>query len=1435
MLSALLLTPVGHALALDPSGDADTTFSGDGYQGINITLRNTDAGGRGVAVQSDGKILVTGDYWDNGVQRVAVTRFNSDGSVDATFGSGGEVKTVIAGSANDIAFGIAVQSNGRIVVVGSSNPAANENYLVLRYLDNGTLDTSFSGDGIFTLDAALAGNTFDRARGVAVQPDQKIVVIGYSTIGAGDERDAVVFRLNANGTLDTGFSGDGIAYVSTSAGSTVDEGLAVAVTPGGLIYGVGRSANNNASMFRLTTTGALDTSFDGDGIVLFNPSAGSGSRFLAVAIDGLGRPVAAGGRSSQVFVARFTTTGAPDNTFDSDGWMTTPIQAGQSRANGVAVAPDGSVYASGFTDNDNSGNFDMFAVRLTSAGALDVGFSSDGKVTADPSGSGLIDNSQSAAVQTDNKILVVGYSNTLADPTAPRIAVLRYLTNGNPDSTFDGDGIVFRQLQGGSVDVSYGVAVDGSSRVLITGYSDVGNHSDLVLARMSDTGTLDNTWDGDGIALVGGATTQDEGRGIVFQSDGKPLVGGDRANVSAPASPRLAVYRFTTGGVLDTGYSGDGIAEAVANTNSVEAAGALIDGSGRALVFGQESDSGSNSDFAIARFTTTGAADATFDGDGKRLVSVGAGFDGARAAAIQGDGKIVLGGYTTISGAEHWALLRLNADGSTDTTFNGDGNADGIIVTTEGTGNLPRNRIQHVSILPDGKIHVLGASNPDATNNRPRSGRYLANGAVDTTYNTTGFQTISFGSNRIDNIHAGARQFDEKQIVFGAVTPSGQGTDYHLARINWDDGSLDATFGTAGVRLFAASAGRDIGQGGIVDTTGRALITGEGNSGDLGVARFQRDPAPTPAGTPDLVNASDSGRFNNDNITNDNTPSFTGSCVIGETVVLYTNGSEHAPRARHLCRSTTYTLTAPPLADGNYTVAVREINGSGQASLSSSLAITVDTVASAPTISAPTPNQKITIPPSTTLIGAGAEGDADVIVVNGASQLCNNRAALTPATNAAWNCVTTLGLGAYTLDVTQTDIAGNTSNAASIAFSQVVQTTAALTSSINPTRFGQSATFNATIQTNPTNFATPSGCVIFTIAGTPTACLALVNGSVSTITSSLPVGSHAVGVAFAEQNFFLASNAGLSGGHEVIKANTSTAPAVTVNPAVFGQANSLTIPVLAVAPGAGVVAGDVEVNIGGVISTVALVNGSVSIDLGNLAVGNYAITAGYAGNVSFNASTGALASNLVVNKANVNLDVITPMPTPRVGQAFNLDLFFNRAAPTSATPSGQTSVTINGSPLATLSPSVSNQPQALNLNAAGTYSINMDYAGDANFNALNHSENISIARAATSLTLMVDRDPSLSHENKTFTIDADALAPANTTPTGIIHLTIGSLPVIDLVPTNGVASYTSNAIPPGPHAVSAVLDADANSESSSVNLLGGITVIDTNLFADGFE
>src|SRR6185295_12934247 len=205
-------TSAAHDFALaryDTDGSLDTSFSGDGKQ-------TTDFGGldgaSGVALQGDGKIVAVGTADESGVAQMALTkmalaRYNTDGSLDTSFSADGKQATTFGGG--DAAVGVALQTDGKIVTVGTtefgvSSFSAQSGFALARYNTDGSLDTSFSGDGKQTTDFG----PFDAASDVAIQTNGKIVVVGIRSDGMGND-DFALARYNPNGSLDTTFSGDG--------------------------------------------------------------------------------------------------------------------------------------------------------------------------------------------------------------------------------------------------------------------------------------------------------------------------------------------------------------------------------------------------------------------------------------------------------------------------------------------------------------------------------------------------------------------------------------------------------------------------------------------------------------------------------------------------------------------------------------------------------------------------------------------------------------------------------------------------------------------------------------------------------------------------------------------------------------------------------------------------------------------------------------------------------------------------------------------------------------------------------------------------------------------------------------------------------------------------------------------------------------------------
>jgi uncharacterized delta-60 repeat protein len=398
---SLLITVGAHPVAA-AEGDLDTTFDSDGKVTTAIGASGNEA--YSVAIQSDGKIVAAGSSKNGSNYDFALARYNTDGTLDTNFGTGGKVITAI-GSSTDVAESVAIQSDGKIVAAGFSNNGSNNDFALVRYNTNGTLDTTFDSDGKVT---TAIGSANDRAYSVAIQSDGKIVVAGYSDNGSND--DFALVRYNTNGTLDTSFDSDG--KVTTDIGSG-DIAQSVAIQTDGKIVAAGFSnnvSNVDFTLVRYNTNGTLDTTFDSDGKV--TTAIGSGTDVAySVALQSDGKIVVAGysnnGSNFDFALVRYNTDGSLDTSFDSDGKVTTDIGGSDDRAFSVAIQSDGKIVVAGFSNNVS--NVDFTLVRYNTDGTLDTSFDSDGKVTT-AIGSAS-DFARSVAIQSDGKIVVAGYSD----------------------------------------------------------------------------------------------------------------------------------------------------------------------------------------------------------------------------------------------------------------------------------------------------------------------------------------------------------------------------------------------------------------------------------------------------------------------------------------------------------------------------------------------------------------------------------------------------------------------------------------------------------------------------------------------------------------------------------------------------------------------------------------------------------------------------------------------------------------------------------------------------------------------------------------------------------------------------------------------------------------------------------------------------------------
>jgi uncharacterized delta-60 repeat protein len=315
-----------------------------------------------VALQADGKIVVGGEAMCPRSMCFGLVRYRSDGSVDTTFGEGGLVRTMFPQCGCTI-HGLAVQRDGRIVAVGERfrYGDANDDWLiaVARYLPDGRRDTSFSRDGLLSLDPAYGD---DSATAVALQSDGKIVVAGVVTHLYRTEADFAVVRLRRNGTLDRSFSRDGIATVNL-AGKREDfaRGLDLQrngqiVVAGGSGIGV-RAEDSRFAFVRLNRNGSLDRRF-GRRLARPGPHGGSG-RAVLVARDGR---ILVGGRvfddsshdASAWALTGLLPSGRPDRSFGAAGWARSDFGTGADWIGALAQQRDGKIVAAGEVYRDQA-------------------------------------------------------------------------------------------------------------------------------------------------------------------------------------------------------------------------------------------------------------------------------------------------------------------------------------------------------------------------------------------------------------------------------------------------------------------------------------------------------------------------------------------------------------------------------------------------------------------------------------------------------------------------------------------------------------------------------------------------------------------------------------------------------------------------------------------------------------------------------------------------------------------------------------------------------------------------------------------------------------------------------------------------------------------------------------------------------------------------
>lgn len=407
-----------------------------------------------ITLSANNKILLVGSVDDPVApgSDIMLARYSKSGQLDTSFGgengSANGVVTLAIGSLFEALQAVRQQADGKIIAAGYTNNGSDEDFLLVRFNSNGSLDKSFGANGVVTTDFGL-GN--DRASSLIIQPDGKYVLGGYA-YDSSNKKAFAVARYHTNGLLDsdegsyTGFASTGKKLIDIGAGH--DEAFSALIQPDGHIVMAGSAQ-----------LPGLPVTFD-------------------------------------IALARVTATGELDTTFDHDGKLSTHLNSGDNRANAVIIQDDSKLVIGGFTYNGS--NNDMLLIRYHSDGSLDTDFDGDsgsgnGIVKIEAQGSYYNDYFSDLVMDLGGRFVAVG-KTTAFDSGFADFLIARINSNGTLDSSFNGSGIKSLQILPSANDSAQAVNVQADGKYLAAGSGYQDPISLVHIARFNNDGGLDKSF-----------------------------------------------------------------------------------------------------------------------------------------------------------------------------------------------------------------------------------------------------------------------------------------------------------------------------------------------------------------------------------------------------------------------------------------------------------------------------------------------------------------------------------------------------------------------------------------------------------------------------------------------------------------------------------------------------------------------------------------------------------------------------------------------------------------------------------------------------------------------------------------------------------------------------------------------------------------------------
>jgi uncharacterized delta-60 repeat protein len=767
---SLLLTFTTSSFARP--GDPDPTFNQTGTN--RVGFNDGGGGAQAMAEQDDGKYIIAGSCQNGtGPAMVCLARFDQNGSVDSTFGDNGWTSAAFDGDWHFYSTSIAIQPDGKILVAGAVYTATTMTMALARFDMNGSLDETFaSGPRPINF---LRANNRTQLMSIALQSDGRIIGVGTSFSNTG--ASLLITRFNIDGGFDLTFGNGGVKSASFGAGWEYSWGQTVVVQNDDKFLIAG-GYRGHVAIERFMSDGTLDTSFGYGGQLGSIISPGAGSQCFSVLSDGkmivAGTQML--GDQKAFAVERFLADGTPDATFDGDGIAYARVPGRDPVPHAIAVKSNGKVVVAGIGDgmmvvqltstghmdlNFNHrgmvsypGAYDGYAIKagpdgeFTVAGGLSLGPPASGLKFgtalfrfADRGGLVSSFGTSGVAVQSVGHAAVEAGDMTVQDDggviwvgsTRNKASVARIKPDGRPDEQFGDRGRVIFDSAGGTQKLN-AVRMLPDGRIMAVGFyhTDV-QLSGLMLVRLLPDGAPDSTFNGTGVLI---STIGDAGKAMVIQPDGKILVSGyDRYGFTS------FIARFLPDGTLDSDFADNGVRRFALNYRSISLNSIGLYPDGRIVGCGLAVDQ-NGYDAVLVRLNEDGSNDTAFGVDGMVTTGTVQDDDVHNSLAITPDGKIVTGGFSGERWRTHSTISQYNENGTLNRRFGVGGRT--ILPLSE------FDEIRSVFVQTDGSI-VAAGSRYAANRQFMVVTRFLANGTPDrVNFGSNGTATVPFSENQAD-------------------------------------------------------------------------------------------------------------------------------------------------------------------------------------------------------------------------------------------------------------------------------------------------------------------------------------------------------------------------------------------------------------------------------------------------------------------------------------------------------------------------------------------------------------------------------------------------------------------------------------------------------------------------------------------------------------